>query len=602
MNQRLRSWIDPYLLLLWALSVPALAILLAPGYFFAAHDGQHSVFYQIMFDASLRSGAWWPRWAMHHIQGYGYPTFIIQAPLGFYLAEIFVLLGAGFTLAAKLTWAVGFLMSGWGMQRLVLHWLRPMSEPASGRDVDPARLAALVAGLLYVYIPYHLAEMVVRGALNDSLLMAWFPWVFLAFDRLIDQGWAHGWQRRLAWAILTLAGLLLTHSFALVSFAPLVVVFVLFRLGLVIWRTRQTAGDMRRLWATAGLALAAGVGALLLSMAFVLPLLTEGPLLQQHVYVTNSYDYRNNFVFLGQFFSPYWGFGFSDDPAGANDGMGFQLGMLALMIGITSLWLLRQPGRQRALMVFLALAALGLILMMTPWSRAVWAAVPPLAVIQFPWRLLALADFVLCALAGLAMWQLSAQNTQLTGALLVVGVAAVLASASYSDAPLQPVEPWREDGRAIFRFEREHPDMIAFTSWVKEPFTESPMTAEYAAETYSETHGYTTSLTRLTVLKGDGVVQSNYSFGSRFGGVVELQSAGVVRINLFHFPGWQVMLDGQPVLVRVSDPYGLLEIDAPAGRHNIDVQMGSTPARRSGALLSWCTLLVVAGLLAWPRQ
>ena len=44
---------------------------------------------------SRRDGALWPRWAMHHIQGYGYPTFIIQSPLGFYVAEAFMLLGAG---------------------------------------------------------------------------------------------------------------------------------------------------------------------------------------------------------------------------------------------------------------------------------------------------------------------------------------------------------------------------------------------------------------------------------------------------------------------------------------------------------------------------
>ena len=119
--RRLR--LDPYLLLLFVLTVPALAPLLSPGYFYDAHDGRHSVFYLIQFDASIRDGAWWPRWAMHHIQGYGYPTFLIQAPLGLYLGEIFVLLGAGFTTAAKLSWAVGMFAGAWGMYALVRHWL-----------------------------------------------------------------------------------------------------------------------------------------------------------------------------------------------------------------------------------------------------------------------------------------------------------------------------------------------------------------------------------------------------------------------------------------------------------------------------------------------
>jgi hypothetical protein len=120
---RLRRALDPYLLLLGGLSLFALIPLLSPGYFYTAHDGRHSVFYLTMFDASLRDGALWPRWAMHHIQGYGYPTFIIQAPLTFYVAEIFVLLGAGFTTAVKWTWVLGFLVGAGSMYRLVRYWL-----------------------------------------------------------------------------------------------------------------------------------------------------------------------------------------------------------------------------------------------------------------------------------------------------------------------------------------------------------------------------------------------------------------------------------------------------------------------------------------------
>ena len=119
MKRRLR--LDPYLLLLFVLTVPALAPLFSPGYFYDAHDGRHSVFYLIQFDASIRDGAWWPRWAMHHIQGLGYPTFLIQAPLGLYLGEFFVLLGAGFTTAAKLSWAAGMFAGVWGMYALVRH-------------------------------------------------------------------------------------------------------------------------------------------------------------------------------------------------------------------------------------------------------------------------------------------------------------------------------------------------------------------------------------------------------------------------------------------------------------------------------------------------
>ncbi|MFM7585224.1 MAG: hypothetical protein ACKO9F_21190, partial [Caldilinea sp.] len=99
-------------LLLTALTALALLPLTAPGYFYTAHDGRHSVFFVTMFDEAIRDGALWPIWAMHHNQGYGYPTFLIQAPLAFYVAEFFVLGGMGITAAVKCTWAVAFLLSG----------------------------------------------------------------------------------------------------------------------------------------------------------------------------------------------------------------------------------------------------------------------------------------------------------------------------------------------------------------------------------------------------------------------------------------------------------------------------------------------------------
>ena len=598
-------------LLLTALTLLALGPLFSPGYFFDAHDGRHTVFYLLQFDASLRDGALWPRWAMHHIQGYGYPTFVIQAPLGFYLAEIFVLLGMGYTLAVKFAWAVGFFVSGWGMAALVRAWLDRSSDTPRPHH----RLAALAAGVLYVFIPYHLAEIYVRAALNDTLLLAWFPWVVLAFDRLIDQGFAKGWRRRLVVAVLTLGGCLLTHSFALLSFTPLIIVFCLFRIALA----QAEAHHLRGVVGRTGLAAAAGLLALLFIATFLFPLLTEGPYLEQHVYVTNTYDYRNHFVQWGQFFSPFWGFGYSDDPTGANDGMGFQIGVVALLLAMVAGYVTLRESEpawlRRAYLGFVGVTSFLLLFVMTPSAAALWQALPFLAVIQFPWRLLALTAFTVSALVGLIIPLLlnnlvGSAEAPAKGApdagVVVVILLIVLASAPYLRANLTPVEPWREDGRAIFRFEQEHPDMIAYTQWVQEPFTTSPMTPDYAADDYVEPWRdgpeAAGSLTRLAIIQGSGEIVSQYSRGSSAGGVVRADGPATVRIHLYYFPGWRVTVDGQPVQARVSNPHGLIEVDIPAGEHRIDAVMGATPARTTGTITSWATLLLLAGLWVWPSR
>lgn len=607
--RKVRFAIDPYLLLLLGLSLFALTPLLAPGYFYSAHDGRHSVFFVTMFDEAIRDGALWPRWAMHHNQGYGFPTFVIQAPLAFYVAEIFVLLGLGITLAVKLAWAVGFLASGWGMYALVRHWLtETVAEPAAEPETSTARrriaLAALAAGLLYVYAPYHLLDIYVRAAFAETMLMAWLPWAFLAFDRLIGRGSGPGWQGRLLLAGVSFAGLLLTHAFALLAITPLLVAFVLFRLG-SLWPNRERPWD--GFWPRVGLAAAAGIAALLLAAIFLLPLLAEGPLLAQEDWVRDTYDFQRHWVYWSQFLSPFWGYGYSDDPLGAADGMGFQIGLFLVVLALGGVYLLA-VGRWRrwGLPLFLLLATAAVLFMMTPGAAWLWRSVEPLSVLQFPWRLLTLASFPFSGLAGLVIWQIdrgerlagAGAGAEMTGGagVLLLGLLAVFASLTYSrPQALQPIEPWREDGRAVFEFEQAHPDMLGYTNLVEERFTQSPMTPQYAASDFSGTFS-NQDLERLGILAGQGEILAHYSRGQSFGGRVRMASAGVVQVRVFDFPGWQVRLDGQPVAHRVSPPYGLIELDVPPGEHQIDVRMGGTPARTTGAALSGLTLLGLAGL------
>jgi hypothetical protein len=178
----------------------------------------------------------------------------------------------------------------------------------------------------------------------------------------------------------------------------------------------------------------------------------------------------------------------------------------------------------------------------------------------------------------------------------------MFAGYSYIGAELQPIEDWREDGRAVFEFEREHPDMIALTEWVDEPFTTSPMTLDYASDSYEEERGRTKSLTRMAIIEGAGEVLSQQSAGSSGGGVVQMEEPGVVRVHLFYFPGWEARIDGEVVAHRLSPPNGTLELDVPAGEHWIDVRMGATPVRRLGTGISWAMFLITLGLIFWPQH
>jgi hypothetical protein len=298
--------------------------------------------------------------------------------------------------------------------------------------------------------------------------------------------------------------------------------------------------------------------------------------------------------------------------------MGFQIGVMAFLLAMVAGYVTLRESEpawlRRAYLGFLAATSLILLFLMTPSATILWESFAFPAIIQFPWRLLALTAFTLSALAGLVVPLLldnmlgpnmpgGLQEPALyeAGAILLT-LLVILASFPYIQASLQPVEPWREDGRAIFRFEEEHPDMIAYTQWVKEPFTTSPMTTEYAAPGYVEDYNATNRLTRLAIIQGSGEILSQYSRGSSAGGVVRANGPTTVRIHLYYFPGWQVRVDGQLVEARLSDPHGLIEVDVPDGEHHIDVRMGSTPPRRAGTIMSWTTLCLLLGLWLWPGR
>ncbi|MFZ1240413.1 MAG: hypothetical protein WAV66_13905 [Anaerolineae bacterium] len=419
--------------LLLALTIPAWAALLAPGYFFGAHDAHHSVFYLVEFDAAIRDGAWWPRWGPDHAMGYGYPFWVVYAPFAYYVAEAFHLLGLGFTAAVKDTFLLAFLLSAAGMFLLVRRWW--------------GDAAGLIAGLLYTYAPYHLVNIYVRAALAEFWAMVWFPWILLAWERLLEKP---GDRRRLALAALSLAALFISHTVAMLFFTPWLVAYLLFRLLLPLAQGRRPrrhaaagerlksrlvgvppgihlrgrdAGSTRRVnpaarrdaWRSdlravvraARSMLAAGLLAVGLAAIFLFPLLAEQRYIGQAVWVRNSYQVETNLIYFHQLFSTSWGFGYS--VAGPDDGMSFQLGLAPLLLAVGGVgYSVRRRGQHRGLLAFFLLTTVIIAGMMLVPAAAVWQWLPLGDLIQFPWRLLTLTALALAIMGGASVQILAA--------------------------------------------------------------------------------------------------------------------------------------------------------------------------------------------------
>ncbi|RME73217.1 MAG: hypothetical protein D6784_12250 [Chloroflexi bacterium] len=539
--------------------------MLTPAYFFNAHDARHSVFFLVEFDQTFRDGYWWPRWAPDFAFGYGYPLFNMYAPLAFYAAEMLHLLGLGFTAAVKTMYVLATIAGGVSMY----GFTRRLFGPTGG----------LLAGLVYVYAPFHLVEIFVRSAYAEYVALALAPLVFWAFTELV----AAPSPRRLAAAGLAYGLLALTHHTTFFTFSPPLMVYILYlvlaRSGL---RWRPLA--RRAFWAAG-----AGLTGLALAAVYLLPVLVETKYIKIEQWTSGSYNYLQHFVYFAQLFLPDWGYGYAGP--GLLDDFSFQLGIVvfALFVFATTA-ILRSRFPHRGTALFFLLTTIAAVWLMSPLARPVWQAIPIASLVQFPWRLLGLTMFSM-AVVSAALLAGHGQKDSLPAEPLLLLLVVGLASFAYTLPQYTDIPAWAETPLAVVNWDRASiVDRVGMVAVTEEQPQTSPMEAQYL-------NGQ--PLTVAGIIAGNGTVETLHHGGASDRVRVQADTPVTLQLYTYEYPGWQVSVDGQAVDHRFEPPYGLMTVDLPPGEHIVELRMGSTPARTAGSLISWLAVVGIAGALVW---
>ncbi|MGE5140354.1 MAG: hypothetical protein ACM3JD_12885 [Rudaea sp.] len=563
----MRFRLDPYLGILLGLAALALAPLTAPGYFMLAHDARHTVYFMQMFDAALREGALYPRWATDMTFGYGYPVWIILAPIPYYMAESFHLAGLDFPAAVKAVEAVALVASGLTMFLFARRVL--------GRE------AGLLAAIAYIFVPYHLVDLYVRGACPEFLSFVFPPFILWALYELMTTYRA----RYVALTALGYGGLVLTHVQMAVLFSPLIGGYILL-LWLLESRPKPAGGlhSALGLFAFPALAALGILWGVALSATFLLPVLVEQRYITNEPLTGGFFDFHQHFISISQLLSPFWGYGY----AGINGGDQFslQLGVAPLFLSVLALFGLRRQGRlARWHLIFFSIVSLAAILLMLPISGPAWdLAAPVMAFLQFPWRLLIITAVGLAFLAGAAV-QLVPREDAFAAAmifsLLVVAAMFPNAQPQYTDTAFNYA--------TLMDFEVKSHELLGDTVWMepgKRP-QDSPLVAQYLAGAITE---------KAVLVEGTGSVKT---VEHRFlGDEAQVDAGEPARVMFYtrYFPGWTATVDGQAVPVQPFGEQGLLAVNVPAGSHIVRTQFGDTWDRQVGALVS---LVAFAGVMAW---
>ncbi len=558
-----RFGLDLHLWILLAFTLVAVAPLTAPGYFSFAHDARHTVYFFQMFDAALRDGALYPRWATDMTFGYGYPLWLILAPLPYYLGELFHLLGLDFVAAVKAVDAVAVVASGLTMYLFAARVL--------GKE------GGLVAAIAYLFIPYHIVDLYVRASNAEFFAFVFPPLILWALYELM--GTRRPYYAPLA--ALAYAGLVLTHVQMAIIFSPVIGAYVL-----MLWLiSRPDFSRVRGEWGMFLYPVAAILLGLLLSTAYLLPIVFEEKYLTAEPLIGGFFDFRQHFVLLSQLLSPFWGYGY----AGINGGDQFslQLGVMPLLLAVLALAGLRRNGDSPigAHLILFMVISIVVVLLMLPISAPLWELVAPIiAFIQFPWRLLSVTAVTIAFLAGAAVRVLPADDSfrsALVFSLLLVMAMFPNARPQYTDAVF--------NYNTLMDFEVKDRELLGDTIWMapgKRP-QDSPLVEQYRAGKITQ---------KAIAVDVDATVEL-IAHSSQWDEVrVKADQPTRVLFYTRYFPGWTATIDGAPA--KGVEPYGeqgLILVQVPAGTHTVRTQFGDTWPRQAGAVISLASLVVALG-------
>ncbi len=542
--------------------------LLQPGYY-DSHDGLLNVHRLFELEKCLEDGQLPCRWVPDMGAGYGYPLFNFYPPLSTFAAEAFRLLGASILGAVKGSFLVALALGTVSMFGL-------------GRRFFGTSGGVLVA-VLFAFAPYPAVDVFVRGALAEMWGLALLPLVFwTGYDTIVGPS-----RRRSAlFCALAWAALLLAHGItALMAAVP----YTVWTGYWLVRSVREAPASRREMLSCVILAHVLGPA---LAAWYVLPSLLE----LRHVHaetLTSLYEWarwENNFVPADELLlaSRPWGYG----ALGTANAMSLFVGPLQLVFGVGSLVGLglvslraRAVGRGAVAALLLGLSAVAAVFMCLAISRTVWELVPGLGILQFPWRFLAIATLGFPFAAG---WLALALRDRPLIARSVVAAACALAlivgaawfrpSAMHvvADSALANEREIAKARHGLFDFLPASVDLGHFLANPPRPLP-PPVRALSPGVRVRDVSRTSARVSFEILNEGD--------------------EPGLVRINIYDFPGWTLEVDDRPAaFAKADDPLGRLHVRLPPGIHRVRARFENTPIRTFGNIVSSIAVVVA---LVW---
>lgn len=377
--------------------------------------------------------------------------------------------------------------------------------------------ASTLGTLAFIGSPYLLYDLYKRGSVGE--ILAFLPAAVGIYSIVADKRWLFA---------LAVGGLIVSHNTLALLFLGVFVVVII---------TQRRRGF---LWPAA-----LGMG---LSAFFWIPAIAEKRYVRfDSVTVSNPMDYM-----LG--IRTIWMVGIAGVLAG-----------ILVLFGKT-----KKSGQMtRTALTFFIVS----VFLVFPVSAVFWLVRPVAAIIQFPYRFLAVGSLMAPWLVASAGERFTKQKISVTFLLLLI----LVIPAWYQLQKISYVT--REAG---YYTTNEGTTTVAdeyMPRWVSLP------AGNRAPE-------------RLVFEKGRGSIVYEYLNTQRVVAHVDASEESLLRLQTIYYPGWGVTINGTPTPVTYQNPNGLMDVAIPAGKHKVEAEFRETVPRFAadmvsvGSLILWVAFLL----------
>lgn len=513
--------------------VPVILPYFNKGYF-PTHDGEWAVVRAGEMFREVRDLQFPPRYSGVLNFGYGYPLFNFTYPFPYYLATGFHVLKFGFVDSIKIIFALSVLGSFISMFLLSRNFWKKDS-------------AGFLSGILYVFLPYHLVDLYVRGSIGESIAFALYPLILLFCLFVLQKKWVN--LSFFSIAVLT-AILITTHNISVVYFG----IIFLFYIGALF-----LSGKKRELLLTTG----AFIWGALLASFFFIPALLEKKYIK--LSKTPIADRSLYYVTVQKLLFSPWGYGTPTEKGAFTYQMGIPqiIGFVLACISTVKL-----KSVEKSITVSFVLLTILFTIMMFPFMFFIWK-LPLLSEINYPWTLLLPLGFLTAFLSGAVVklkWG--------TGFVVVLSFLAVALYISYARPQ---VATDRGDSYYLTNMATTTSSNELMPLWV----TSDP-----------------SSLFNKKIISKNPVDSLIYSSNKISFNLVS-DSKETVTVSQIYYPGWDAFINGKNSAISHNNKYGIMTFTVPRGKNSVVLKFSETPIRVFADAVSILSLLGLGGFMVW---